>query len=306
MPASVLPWREKVVAKKPTYNYVYNMDKLFILLKDGKVLKGIKDKSCSHISIPDSVTSIGRGAFYGCTSLQGIDIPDSVTEIGERAFEDCTSLQSIDIPGSVTDIGWDAFEGCTSLQYIDIPNSLTKIGRGVFKDCTSLRSIDIPDSVTEIGWYAFEGCTSLQSIDIPDSVTSIESSALDGTKWYANQPNGMIYINKVLYKLKGETGSKAIAIREGTITISSYSFEGCSSLRSIDIPDSVTEIGWYAFKGCSSLKKIHIHRKNPCDINVDASAFEELYGDCVLLITPGTRWAYRHHPVFGKFKNIET
>ena len=190
------------------------MDKLFILLKDGKVLKGIKDKSCSHISIPDSVTSIGRGAFYGCTSLQ--------------------------------------------------------------------------------------------SIDIPDSVTSIESSALDGTKWYANQPNGMIYINKVLYKLKGETGSKAIAIREGTISISSYSFEGCSSLRSIDIPDSVTEIGWYAFKGCSSLKKIHIHRKNPCDINVDASAFEELYGDCVLLITPGTRWAYRHHPVFGKFKNIET
>ncbi|MBR3732931.1 MAG: hypothetical protein IKN22_00180, partial [Bacteroidaceae bacterium] len=60
MPASVLPWREKVVAKKPTYNSVYNMDKLFILLKDGKVLKGIKDKSCSHISIPDSVTSIGR------------------------------------------------------------------------------------------------------------------------------------------------------------------------------------------------------------------------------------------------------
>ena len=236
------------------------MDKLFILLKDGKVLKGIKDKSCSHISIPDSVTSIGRGAFYGCTSLQGIDIPDSVTEIGERAFEDCTSLRSIDIPGSVT----------------------------------------------EIGWYAFEGCTSLQSIDIPDSVISIESSALDGTKWYANQPNGMIYINKVLYKLKGETGSKAIAIREGTISISSYSFEGCSSLRSIDIPDSVTEIGWYAFKGCSSLKKIHIHRKNPCDINVDASAFEDLYGDCVLLITPGTRWAYRHHPVFGKFKNIET
>ena len=45
--------------------------------------------------IPDSVTSIGFGAFYDCSSLQSVTIPDSVTSIGNGAFEGCGSLQSI-------------------------------------------------------------------------------------------------------------------------------------------------------------------------------------------------------------------
>ena len=60
--------------------------------------------------IPNSVTSIGKAAFTGCSILTSITIPNNVTSIGNRAFEFCTSLASIEIPNSVTSIGEGAFD----------------------------------------------------------------------------------------------------------------------------------------------------------------------------------------------------
>lgn len=74
------------------------------------------NKNFTQITIPNSVTDIGAGAFKGCTSLTQIDIPNSVINIGDRAFEGCTSLTQITIPESVTSIGDSAFEGCTNLK----------------------------------------------------------------------------------------------------------------------------------------------------------------------------------------------
>ena len=79
--------------------------------------------------------------YEECTSLTGIEIPNSVTSIGDGAFSDCTSLTSIEIPNSVTSIGDDAFSDCSSLTSIEIPNSVTGIGDYAFYDCTSLTKI---------------------------------------------------------------------------------------------------------------------------------------------------------------------
>ncbi len=64
---------------------------------------------CKNTIIPNSVTSIGAGAFQGCNSLTSITIPSSVTSIGNSAFANCQGLTSITIPSSVTSIGANAF-----------------------------------------------------------------------------------------------------------------------------------------------------------------------------------------------------
>ena len=89
-----------------------------------------------QINIPDSVTSIGDGAFSYCESLEQINIPDSVTSIGDGAFADCTSLRQINIPDGVTSIGDGAFWGCKSLEQITIPSSVSAIEGNPFVGCT--------------------------------------------------------------------------------------------------------------------------------------------------------------------------
>ena len=88
---------------------------------------------CQNTIIPNSVTSIGKSAFYRCASLTSITIPNSVTSIGETAFSNCSSLTSITIPNSVTSIGDAAFVYCRSLktvicEAIEVP----ELGNDVF------------------------------------------------------------------------------------------------------------------------------------------------------------------------------
>ena len=132
------------------------------------------------VEIPNSVTTIERYAFYGCTSLASIEIPNSVTTIGYALFEGCTGLTSVEISNSVTTIESYAFYGCTSLASIDFPNTVTTIERSTFNGCTSLMGFDFPNSVAVIGDYAFQDCKGFTSIVIPNSVTTIGERAFSG------------------------------------------------------------------------------------------------------------------------------
>ena len=123
--------------------------------------------------IPNSVTSIGNGAFHGCSGLTSIELPNSVTSIGDGTFWYCSGLTSVTIPNCVTSIGWRAFSDCSSLTSVTIPNGVTSIGDYAFDNCRSLTSITIPNSVTSIGYAAFSKCSSLTSVTIPNGVTSI-------------------------------------------------------------------------------------------------------------------------------------
>ncbi len=188
----------------------------------------------TSITLPESVTSIGIGAFYMCGDLTSITLPNSVTSIGQRAFGYCSSLESINIPSGVTNIENSVFYQC-GLKSITLPNGITSIGASAFYACNSLTSIAIPSSVTSIGASAFDGCFNLTGIDIPSSVTSIES-----------------------YAFRRCSSLTSITIPGSVTNINYGTFNSCSSLENIIFQDGVTSIEWDVFSGCDSLTRVDI------------------------------------------------
>ena len=196
----------------------------FTLNADG-VSYSVSKGTCNdtNVVIPSTyegkpVTSIGKDAFRGFTSLISVEIPNSIILIDDYAFYYCTSLADIEIPNSVTIIGGGAFTFCKSLVNIEIPNSITHINSDTFSNCSSLTNIVIPDSVTTIGSYAFDTCQNLESIEIPNSVTTICTSAFGDC-----------------------TSLSSVKLTNSVMSIWEKTFENCTSLTSIDFEGTVSE-----------------------------------------------------------------
>lgn len=166
-----------------------------------------------------------------------------------------------------------------------------------FARCTSLASIDIPDSVTEIGDGAFLRCTSLKKIVVsPDNPIFY---VRDGVLYERINDHQTIlkYVTTEYCKKRLDVNVKIIAI---------CAFSDAKGLE-IVVLDGVTKIERYAFSYCSAIKEIHCRTKEDIEkMDISEIAFNEyFYNNCVLYVPSGTRWSYRHHPVWGKFKNIE-
>ena len=217
---------------------------------------------CKTTVIPNSVTSIGHQAFFGCGGLTAISIPDGVQSIGDGAFGACSNLESVNIGSGVSSIAISAFNNCDKLATITvadgnqtfdsregcnaiihkadntlvagckttvIPNSVTNIGDMAFWGNGGLTSITIPASVTSIGFSAFYSCSNLASVTLNGVATIGESAFYTGTT--VTIAEGLILYN----------GTELLS---GAITDRSK-LNGKTLLRcySITLPDHVTASG---------------------------------------------------------------
>ncbi len=250
--------------------------------------------SLTSITIPNSVTSIGRDAFSGCKNIEHVSLNCPTIDNWFKGF---TKLKNIELGDNVTSIGEDAFSGCSGLTSVTIGNGVKNIGESAFSGCTGLTSITIPNSVTSIGNNAFYGCKGIKTVVNFSGLKFIKSSFNNGyIAYYAdkviNAYNGSVegyyafekadgintlcgYIGNATdiilpVNYKGESyviGDRAfydytdltsIIIPNSVTSIGESAFERCIGLTSITIPNSVTNIGSYAFSGCIGLTSITI------------------------------------------------
>ena len=257
----------------------------------------LNGQEVKDLVIPDNVTSISYGAFYGCSGLTSVTIGKGITSIHNYAFNDCSGItsltfhcanignwfdrdspiQEVIIGDEVSSIGESAFSGFSGLTSVTIPNSVTSIGEYAFSGCSSLTSIDIPNSVTSIGDRAFSYCSGLTSVTIGNSVTSIGDRAFQDC-----------------------SGLTSVTIGNSVTSIGEYAFSGCSSLTSIDIPNSVTTIEMAAFWK-SGLTNVII----PNSVTtIGGSAFESCSG--LTSVTIGSGVTSIGNYAFSKDENIVT
>lgn len=114
------------------------------------------DSKVKTITLLNTLTKIGNGAFSGCRKLVSIEIPNSVTEIERGAFGRCYSLVSIVLPEGLTQIDEDTFRSCKNLKSIEIPASVEKIGKEAFSFCDNLETVRLLNPNTIIHENAFD------------------------------------------------------------------------------------------------------------------------------------------------------
>ena len=235
-------------------------------------------KSFDELQYFTGVTELSEAAFSFSSNLQSITIPKSVTNIGRLLLIDCENLISIRvdeenssydsrdncnaiietasnrlisgcmntvIPNSVESIGDCSFEGHSGLLSITIPNTVKAIEFGAFNSCSGLSSITIPKSVTYIGVSAFANCSGLSSIQVEDGNPNYDSR---------NNCNAIISTNGNALI----AGCMSTVIPNTVTSIESFAFCGCTGLTSLDIPNSVISIGYLAFSSCSNLSSVTI------------------------------------------------
>lgn len=214
------------------------------------------------IVFSSGITNIGNYSFYCCTAESfTLSLPDSIESIGKCAFFKTALEGELEFPQQLKSIETSAFELCKKITEIRFSgNQLTSIGDYAFADCTGLKQLQIPNSVLQIGEYAFAGCMNLSGdLIIPDSVATIKSYAfqnctgLDGTLTLGT---GLKYIESAAFRGCSFTGELIIP---QTITgIDNFAFVGCKFSGVLSIPDSVTRIGRYAFFRCDALTEVYI------------------------------------------------
>ncbi len=240
--------------------------------------------SLISVTIPEGVTTICRGAFYGSRNLVNAHIPNSVREIGDVAFCNCPRLKEINLPEGLTRIGEQSFCMCDSITEIIIPNTVHEIRDWAFRDCKLAKTIKISDNATYIGDLAFTGCESVQEITVPGTVTYIGANAF--SQCYS--------LKRIVIGGPNDTT---------TTTMGVCPLIGSDSLQYVELGANVKIFEHGPLMGCKSLSRIVCHAATP-PVLEDDNIFSYSKNPPILYVHQAALEAFKSHVYWGRVPRI--
>lgn len=208
-----------------------------------------------EIKIPDSVETIGNGAFYECRDLERIALPSALQTLSSVTFYNCTALSEVTFPASLKTIESSAFSGCRNLSEVKLPASLTAIQSSVFHLCINLKTVSYDGSLEQ--WSRITADNDVLGYSCPSLVMS------DYTAQFILVKNAFLDPPPKTVTITKYTGTESTVILPSTINswpvtkIGEDAFQDNTTITSVTIPASVTEIGSNAFAGCTNLTSVH-------------------------------------------------
>lgn len=217
-----------------------------------------------EIKIPDSVETIGNGAFRHCQNLERITLPSALQTLSTVTFYNCTALSEVTFPASLKTIESSAFSGCRNLSEVELPASLKAIQSYVFNGCSALKTVFYDGSLAQWNHITANkdadndadkdvlgySCPSLVTGDYTAQFISVKDDP------FAYPPPKTVTITKY-------TGTESTVILPSKISswpvtkIGEDAFQDNTTITSVTIPASVTEIGSNAFAGCTNLTSVN-------------------------------------------------
>lgn len=235
--------------------------------------------------------SIGSNAFWGSEHLyprfKEIKIPDSVETIGNGAFRHCQNLERITLPSALQTLSNGTFYGCAALSEVTFPASLKTIEKSAFGYCRNLSEVKLPASLTTIQSYVFNGCSALKTVFYDGSlaqwnhITANKDADNDADKdvlgyscpslvtgdytaqFISVKDDPFAYPPPKTVTITKYTGTESTVILPSTISswpvtkIGEAALKDNTTITSVTIPASVTEIGSNAFAGCTNLTSVN-------------------------------------------------
>jgi hypothetical protein len=238
------------------------------------------------LTIPGTVQSIGKAAFYNCEYLSKVVFEDnpetntvltiSSSNFSYAAFGECGSLKSVVLPDRLTEIQNSTFYNDTSLEKVTFGSKLETIGVQAFWKCESLKSIELPATVKTVGDRAFSGCKSLAEVTLNEGIVTIGEEAFSQAAFGRKEDNGSVtygtltipgtvqsigkgafykcpYLKEVVF----ENGSTVVLTISSSV-YGSATFGYCDNLQRVILPERLEEIQQYTFVYNPKLTAVYI------------------------------------------------
>ena len=218
-------------------------------------------KSLESIEFPESLESIGYGAFsaytdgyygsYVASSLKSVKFGGGLKSIESYAFYENRALNTVKFTGdALTSIGYRSFYN-TDITELDLSGANASIGTSAFSNCNSLRTVKL-SGVNTIESGAFYGCDELVNLEMSDTLTTIEGSAFCSC-----------------------TSLKTVIFSDSVTTIADGSFTDCTGLESVTIGKGCTSVTASAFTRNVNLVKFDVSEDNESYTSVDGVLYNK-------------------------------